>query len=121
MPLAYQVAGHQLRWRSFGSRASRRESPKRLKPNTARLIATPGKMASHGAFSAYIGAPPESISPQEGSVRQSPAQKAQRRFRQDGAAKLRRGHDQIERHDVRHVWRNITRMCEPPTARAAST
>src|SRR5262245_24927516 len=42
---------HALRLRR-GSRASRRESPKRLNPNTARLIATPGKRAIHGAFSA---------------------------------------------------------------------
>ena len=48
--------------RSFGSSESLRESPKRLKPNTPRLIAMPGNRAIHGAFSAYDGAEPESIS-----------------------------------------------------------
>src|SRR6059036_174441 len=52
--------------RNFGSRASRSESPKRLKPNTARLMARPGNTAIHGAFSEYDGAEPESISPQDG-------------------------------------------------------
>src|SRR5262245_57781012 len=52
--------------RSLGSSASRSESPKRLKPNTPRLIAMPGNSAIHGAFSAYEGAEPESISPQDG-------------------------------------------------------
>jgi len=52
--------------RSFGSSASRNESPKRLKPNTPRLIAMPGNRAIHGAFSAYDAAEPESISPHDG-------------------------------------------------------
>jgi len=33
----------------FGSSQSRNESPNRLKANTARLIATPGKIIIHGA------------------------------------------------------------------------
>src|SRR5262249_16689037 len=44
--------GHHALRLSLGSRVSRRESPKRLKPNTARLMAMPGKRAIHGAFSA---------------------------------------------------------------------
>ena len=38
-----------VRPRSFGSRASRRPSPIRLKPITAITIATPGKIARNGA------------------------------------------------------------------------
>src|SRR5262249_42494144 len=37
--------------RRRGSSASRRESPNRLKANTARLMASPGKMAIQGAVS----------------------------------------------------------------------
>src|SRR5262245_50425754 len=50
--------------RSFGSRASRSESPKTLKANTARLIAKPGKNAIQGARSANSTAAPRSIKPQ---------------------------------------------------------
>lgn len=39
--------GGQVRMR--GSRASRRPSPRRLKPRTARAMATPGTMAAQGA------------------------------------------------------------------------
>ena len=52
--------------RSLGSRASRRASPNRLKPNTARLIASPGKIGIQGALSAYSSAPLLSIRPQAG-------------------------------------------------------
>ena len=54
------------RERSLGSSTSRTASPNRLKPNTARLMATPGKIAIHGALSAYSSAPPCSIRPQAG-------------------------------------------------------
>ena len=40
--------------RSRGSRASRSESPNRLKPNTAKLIASPGKIAIQGAIGGQI-------------------------------------------------------------------
>src|SRR3990172_5609582 len=49
--------------RSLGSSASRRESPKRLNPKTAALIARPGKMAIQGALSANSTAAPRSLSP----------------------------------------------------------
>src|SRR5262249_11098941 len=52
------------RLRKRGSRASRRESPKRLKAKTARLMARPGKMAIQGAVSANSTAAPRSINPQ---------------------------------------------------------
>src|SRR3972149_4921998 len=50
--------------RSLGSSASRRESPKRLKPKTEALIARPGKMAIQGARSANSTAAPRSMRPQ---------------------------------------------------------
>ena len=55
------------RSRSLGSRASRKASPKRLKPKTVRAIARPGKIAIHGAVEAYSSAPPCSIRPQAGT------------------------------------------------------
>src|SRR5207249_6485486 len=61
--------------RSFGSSASLSESPKRLKPNTPRLIAMPGNRAIHGAFSAYEGAEPDSINPHDGVGSAAPSPK----------------------------------------------
>src|SRR4030095_5211830 len=57
-----------------GSSASRSESPNRLKANTERLMASPGKIAIHGAVSANSTAAPRSISPQAavGSCTPSP-------------------------------------------------
>src|SRR5882672_5721063 len=52
--------------RSLGSRMSRNASPSRLVPNTARLIATPGKITSHGAVRTYSAADSDSIRPQDG-------------------------------------------------------
>ena len=43
------------RERSFGSKASRSASPNRLNPKTARLMATPGQTAIHGALRAATG------------------------------------------------------------------
>src|SRR5205823_1431900 len=51
------------RVRSLGSSASRSESPKRLKAKTARLMASPGKMAIQGADSAKSTAAPRNMSP----------------------------------------------------------
>src|SRR5262249_34232683 len=58
--------GSRYRPRSFGSSASRNESPNRLKPKTPRLIGMPGNSPTQGAFSAYDGAEPESIRPHDG-------------------------------------------------------
>ena len=58
--------GADQRERSFGSSRSRRASPKRLNPNTARVMASPGKIESHGALSRNSSAPPLSISPHAG-------------------------------------------------------
>ena len=54
------------RSRSFGSSTSRSASPNRLTPNTVSAIASPGKIAIHGAVEAYSSAPPCSIRPQAG-------------------------------------------------------
>jgi hypothetical protein len=50
----------------FGSSQSRSASPNRLKPITANEMAIPGKIATHGALSAYSCAPPLSMRPQAG-------------------------------------------------------
>src|SRR5437762_1923793 len=52
--------------RSRGSRTSRRASPSRFEPNTARLIAIPGKSTRWGAFCAYSAAETESMRPHDG-------------------------------------------------------
>src|SRR6267142_1252297 len=56
--------GHQPR--CLGSRMSRSASPNRLVPNTTRLIATPGKITSHGATRTYSAADSDSMRPQDG-------------------------------------------------------
>src|SRR5207247_9168328 len=52
--------------RSRGSRTSRSASPSRFEPNTARLIALPGKSTRWGAFCAYSAAETESIRAHDG-------------------------------------------------------
>ena len=53
--LDVQQRGH--RWVPRGSMASRKPSPRKLKPVTARVMAAPGKMASQGAEVRYSWAP----------------------------------------------------------------
>src|SRR5262245_60961649 len=111
-----------LRWRNFGSRASRIESPNRLKPNTARLMAMPGKTATHGAFSAYDSALPESISPHDGVGSAVPNPKKL------NDASTRTALPNWAVNMIKYgamtlgmMWRRITHGWEQPTARAAST
>src|SRR5436305_192 len=52
--------------RCLGSRMSRSASPNRLVPNTARLMATPGKITSHGAVRTYSAADSDSMRPHDG-------------------------------------------------------
>ena len=52
--------------RCLGSRMSRSASPNRLVPNTARLIAMPGKITSHGAMRTYSAADSDSMRPHDG-------------------------------------------------------
>src|SRR5437763_680754 len=65
-PLVGHVEASRHAPRRRGSRTSRRASPRRFEPNTARLIATPGKSTRCGAFCAYSVAETESIRPHEG-------------------------------------------------------
>src|SRR6185503_7889344 len=69
--------------RCLGSRMSRSASPNRLVPNTARLIAIPGKITSHGAVRTYSAADSDSIRPQDGYGSGMP------RPRNDSAASVR--------------------------------
>src|SRR6202035_2558066 len=52
--------------RCLGSRMSRSASPNRLVPNTARLIAMPGKITSQGAVRTYSAADSDSMRPHDG-------------------------------------------------------
>src|SRR5881397_3937690 len=112
----------QVRCRSLGSKASRSESPKRLNPNTARLIARPGKIASHGAFSAYESALPESINPHDGvgsavpSPRKLNEASTRMAFPNWAVSMIRYG-----AMTLGMIWRRITFRCELPRARAPST
>src|SRR6185312_5801284 len=76
-----RCSAHQLR--CLGSRTSRSASPNRLVPNTARLIAIPGKITSHGAVRTYSAADSDSIRPQDGYGSGMP------RPRNDSAASVR--------------------------------
>src|SRR6202008_406485 len=59
--------------RRRGSSASRSESPNRLKPNTAMLMARPGAIASHGARSRNCIPAPRSMSPHDGVGSKTPS------------------------------------------------
>ena len=56
-------AGHRRR---RGSKMSRSASPNKFVPNTARLMASPGKITSQGAVRTYSAADSESIRPHDG-------------------------------------------------------
>src|SRR5262249_44096979 len=112
--------GHQPR--CLGSRMSRSASPNRLVPNTARLMATPGKITSHGATRTYSAADSESIRPQEGCGSGTP------RPRNDSDASVRIAAPScavaitISGASVfGSTWRTATRNSLIPMARAAST
>src|SRR2546428_11238466 len=67
---------HAVRRR--GSSASRSESPKRLKPNTAIEMAMPGAIASQGARSRNCMPAPRSMSPHEGVGSKTPRPRNER-------------------------------------------
>src|SRR5207249_10630132 len=105
-----------------GTKASRSESPKRVHPNAARLVARPGKAAGHGGFSEYMGAPPESIKPQEGVGSAVPSP------RKLSEASVRMALPNCAVKTIKNGamtfgtrWRTITRRYELPMAHAAST
>src|SRR5262245_56471545 len=62
---------HQLR--CLGSRMSRSASPRRFVPNTARLMAIPGKTTSHGAVRTYSAADCDNMRPQDGNGSGTPS------------------------------------------------
>src|SRR5438094_1193343 len=107
--------------RRRGSSASRSESPNRLKPNTARLIATPGAIASHGACSRNCMPAPRSMSPHAGVGSFTP------RPRNDSDASRRMAWPRKALSMMRYgaitlgtTCRQAMRSGRTPTARAAS-
>src|SRR3990167_7868009 len=117
-----RVSSARPHWvRSRGSRASRSESPNRLKANTARLIASPGKIAIQGAASANSTAAPRSISPHAavGSCTPSPRNESEASSRiawpRNGVRRIRGGPPPFG-----SLGRRITRRWPTPAARAAS-
>src|SRR5215471_14545980 len=65
-PLFCRRSTGSFQLRCLGSRMSRSASPRRLVPNTARLMAMPGKMTSHGAVRTYSAADCDNMRPQDG-------------------------------------------------------
>src|SRR5215831_9029705 len=108
--------------RNRGSSASRNESPNRLKANTARLIANPGKIAIHGADSANCTAAPRSISPHAGVGSATPSP----RNVSDASARIAcpRYAVSMMRYGAitfGSMCRRMMRRWRKPAARAAST
>src|SRR5712692_12065345 len=110
---------HAVRRR--GSSASRSESPNRLKPKTARLMAIPGAMASHGARSRNCIPAPRSIKPHEGVGSNTP------RPRNDSEASSRIAWPRNAVIMIRYgaktfgaTCRNMIRTAPVPTDRVAS-
>src|SRR5262249_22917559 len=111
---------HQLR--CLGSRMSRSASPRRFVPNTARLMAIPGKMTSHGAVRTYSAADCDNMRPQEGNGSGTP------RPRNDSAASVRIVEPSWAVASTINGARVLGKMCRAamrsslmPTAFAAST
>src|SRR6185295_14023873 len=107
--------------RRRGSSLSRRASPKRLEPNTARLMARPGKSTRCGAFWAYSAAETESIRPHDGYGSGTPSP------RNDRAASTRMAAPSCAVTSTMNgptvfgsTWRNAIRRWVRPSARAAS-
>src|SRR5262249_12947769 len=106
----------------LGSRMSRSASPNRLVPNTARLMATPGKITSHGAVRTYSAADSDSMRPQEGCGSGMP------RPRNDSEDSTRIAEPSCAvagtisgASVLGSTWRTAMRNSLMPTARAAST
>src|SRR5215213_6831305 len=112
--------GHQPR--CLGSRISRSASPNRLVPNTARLMATPGKITSHGAVRTYSAADSDSMRPQDGYGSGMP------RPRNDSEASVRMVEPSCAVAStisgasvLGSTWRNAMRVSLMPIDLAAST
>ena len=108
---------HQSRCR--GSRMSRSASPSRLVPNTARLIAAPGKITSHGATRTYSAADfGQHAAPGGMRLRHAEAEERERGLDQDGGAELRgREHDQRRQRVRQHVAQRDGKFVHPDRAR----
>src|SRR5450759_2291991 len=113
-----QVEGHQER--SLGSRASRSESPRRLKLKTVTEMAAPGKIASHGSFARKV-APVLIICPQSavGTCAPSP------RNDKVASARMAKPADKetwtmtgLSRFGIR--WRTMMRIGVAPSERVAA-
>src|SRR3989338_3112196 len=118
-----RVSSARPHWvRSRGSRASRSESPNRLKANTARLIASPGKIAIQGAASANSTAAPLSMSPHDavGSCTPRPRKESEASSRmacpRNAVSMIRKGAITFG-----SMWRRMMRAWPKPDALAAST
>ena len=101
---------------------SRNASPNRLVPNTARLMATPGKITSQGAVRTYSAADSDSMRPQDGCGSGTP------RPRNDSEASVRIAAPSCAvaitisgASVLGSTWRTAMRNSLMPTARAAST
>src|SRR5262249_40677864 len=109
-------------WRRRGSRMSRSASPSRLVPNTARLMATPGKITSQGAVRTYSAADSDSMRPHDGcgSGMPRPGNESEESVRMAGpswaVASTISGASVLG-----STWRTAMRNSLMPTARAAST
>src|SRR3989441_1412428 len=119
----FQAARRPSHWAlRRGSSASRNESPNRLNAKTAKLIASPGKIAIHGAASANCTAAPRSISPHAGVGSETPRP----RNVSDASARIAcpRYAVSMMRYGAitfGNMWRRMIRRCRNPAARAAST
>src|SRR5215831_7905834 len=121
-PLFCRRSTGSFQLRCLGSRMSRSASPRRLVPNTARLMAMPGKMTSHGAVRTYSAADCDNMRPQEGYGSGTP------RPRNDSAASVSIVEPSWAVASTISGARVLGRMCRAamrsslmPTAFAAST
>ena len=83
------------RCRSLGSKASRK-SPKRLKPNTARLMTRPERWPTRAL--AAMWAPQRASSPRMASAQRYQGRESSASFRENGTTELGRQDDQVGRH-----------------------
>src|SRR5262245_53515380 len=100
---------------------SRKASPKKLKPRTVRLIATPGPTISHGAWRKKLRFWVERSIPQEAVPTETP------KPRKDSDASTRITTPTIAVKvkmmygaTLGRIWRHISRQGEHPIVRAAS-
>src|SRR6185437_2920936 len=120
LDVEHRACRHQRR--SLGSSRSRNASPRRLVPNTTRLMAMPGNTTSQGAVRTYSAADSDSMRPQEGCGSGMP------RPRKESDASVRMAEPSWAVASTMsgasvlgRTWRSAMRSSLMPTARAAST